>query len=229
MENVPIVGSHGVIWLTLSDGNYTISAVLFDELNHLVHEGKLKISSIIELDMYTVTDNMYEVTQGRTCLINAGAMKILFSDFPERLGDPKDIFDAAEDGPRSYANAPTHPLLELSLNCLETVAKGSSGQVFKALQWIKVQVTGISKIDAKAWHLELFDGQGRFKAVMSQGVEMEDLGIQGHLKNNVADIMTDGSEGLKVGDTISIPEYFILENGRDKLMGLYNIRIFRHA
>jgi len=68
-QDIPVVGSHGVQWLTLSDGNYSISAVLSPDIQPLVRSGQLKTISIVELDAYVVLDNTTEAPQARTALI----------------------------------------------------------------------------------------------------------------------------------------------------------------
>ena len=113
----PIEGTQNLQWFTLSDGNYTISAILSPDLKHLVRSGQLKINSIVELDGYVLQDNLDEAPKGRTTLVQVGAMTVVFSDFPGQMGKPKDIFDAARDGPRQYTNIPTNALLEVTPKC----------------------------------------------------------------------------------------------------------------
>ena len=158
-------------------------------------------------------------------------MTVVFSDFPGQMGEPKDIFDAARDGPRRYTNIPTNALLEVTPKCFEQVGKGEERQVFTAWNRIRVQVTEISKIDASSWHLVLFDGWTYFNASMSTKLDMVSMGMTGLLKNNASDVMTEGEEMLKVGDVISIPQYLIMgdEGEGTKCMCLYNLSIYHHA
>jgi hypothetical protein len=227
----PIEGTQNLQWLTLSDGNYTISAILSPDVKHLVRSGQLKINSIVELDGYVLQDNPDETPKGRTTLVQVGAMTVVFSDFPGQMGKPKDIFDAARDGPRQYTNIPTNALLEVTPKCFEQIDKGKARQVFTAANRIRVQVTEISKISATNWHLVLFDGWTYFNASMSTEVDLVNMGMTGLMKNNASAVMTEGDEMLKVGDVISIPQYLIMGNEREgtKCMCLYNLNIYHHA
>jgi len=227
----PIQGTHNLQWMTLSDGNYTISAILSPDLKHLVRSGQLKTNSIIELDGYVLQDNSDEAPKGRTTLVQVGAMTVVFSDFPGQMGTPKDIFDAASDGPRQYIHIPTNALLEVTAKCFEQINKGKARQVFTAAaNRIRVQVTEISKISARNWHLALFDGWTYFNASLSTDVDLVSMGMTGLMTNNASAVM-EGEEMLKVGDVISIPQYLIMGSEREgtKCMCLYNLSIYRHA
>jgi hypothetical protein len=158
-------------------------------------------------------------------------MTVVFSDFPGQMGTPKDIFDAASDGPRQYIHIPTNALLEVTPKCFEQINKGKARQVFTAAaNRIRVQVTEISKISARNWHLALFDGWTYFNASLSTDVDLVSMGMTGLMTNNASAVM-EGEEMLKVGDVISIPQYLIMGTEREgtKCMCLYNLSIYHHA
>src|SRR5271169_4722747 len=127
LPDVPVKSTHGLQWLTVSDGNYSISAVLNPDLKPLVESGHLKKNSIIEVDGYVLEDNPTEAAKGRTCLLSVGAITITHPDFPDLIGEPKDIFDATRAGPVDHVKVPEHPLLHLTPRSVEAIEKGTAG------------------------------------------------------------------------------------------------------
>jgi hypothetical protein len=230
LPNVPVIGTHGVKWMTVSDGKHCTSAILDLELNHLVDNGQLKENSIIDIDAYAVDDNIYEAANGRTKLLCIGLLTVFLANFPCRLGNPKDVFDFPPKSTDGKGRAGiSHPLLLLSPRAISSIETGTSGNVYTAMKTINLQVTSLEKYNDDIWDLQVFDGEKSFDAAMKRTLELDKLGVHGQLENNVATIMTDSAQGLKVNDIISVPQYIIMAAGEKKKMVLYNCTIVHHA
>jgi len=67
--DVPVVSLQGIQWMTVSDGNYTISATLNPDLKHVVESGLLRENSIFEINGYTIEDNQDETYAGRHLML----------------------------------------------------------------------------------------------------------------------------------------------------------------
>src|SRR5271156_5005754 len=85
VDNVPVVSTHGIQWMTVSDGNYSISATLNPDLKYLVDQGTLKTNSVFELNGYFVQENIDEAHTGRELLLQVGHITFAFPKFPERI------------------------------------------------------------------------------------------------------------------------------------------------
>jgi hypothetical protein len=100
--------AQGVKWLILSDGEHSITAVLDQELDRLVDNGKLKDLSIIDLFAFVILDNPDEAVLGRKSLINIGELKIYRKSFPNCIGEPINIFGRARFWFRCRTDAGRH-------------------------------------------------------------------------------------------------------------------------
>ncbi len=65
-------------------------------------------------------------------------------------------------------------------------------------------------------------------AVLWKALELEEMGIMDHLRNNLSAIMTYEGNGLKRGDIIETTQYCILGEGDVMMMGLWNVSIIYH-
>ena len=229
--DVPVVSLQGIQWMTVSDGNYTISATLNPDLKHVVESGLLRENSIFEINGYTIEDNQDETYAGRHLMLCVGAITCVFPKFPERIGEPKDIFDALKDGPVQYSNIPTHPVLRLTPRAIDGIfsAKPKARQVFSSLSPLTVQVTKIGKLNADVWFVVLFDGGKECMAVLWTMLHLEKVGITGHLRNNLLEVMTDNRDGLQEGDIISFSQLCMLGEVDAMVMCLFNISIEHRA
>lgn len=229
--DVPVFSLQGIQWMTVSDGNYTISATLNPDLKHIVESGFLRENSIFEINGYTIEDNQYETYTGRNVILCVGAITCVFSEFPERIGEPKDIFDAMKDGPVQYSNIPTHPILRLSPRTIDGIlsAKPKARQVFSSLTPLRMQVTKIGKFNADVWFVILFDGGKKCIAVLWTMLQLEKMGITGHLRNNLLEVMTNNHNELQEGDIISFSQLCMLGEDDAMVMCLFNISIEHRA
>jgi hypothetical protein len=226
-DGLPVELVNGSQWMTLSDGQHSISAVLFSDLRPLVDSGCVIENSVIDLLAYQIDDNHSEAPEGRMVKLFVDAFAIFRTDFPGRIGEPKDVFDVGGEAP----NAPptTVPELLLTPRSIEVIESGKSGRIFTVPNRMRLQVTSITKLTNDVWHLTVFDGEKSCKADMHRNVEFEEYCLQGLLKNNLSAIMTDTENGLKVNDVISIPQFGIVGEGEAKSMVLHNLTIVHRA
>ena len=159
-------------------------------------------NTVFEINGYAIEDNQDKAYAGRNLMLNVGAITCIFPNFPEHIGQPKDIFDALNDGPVQYSNIPTHPLLRLTPRVIDGIftAKPKARQVFSSLVPLTVQVTRIAKLNADVWFVVVFDGAKECMAVLWTMLHLEKMGIERHLKNNLLEMMTDNRDALQEGD-----------------------------
>ena len=113
--DVPVFSLQGIQWMTISDGNDSISTILNPDLKHLIESaGVMRKNTVFEINGYTIQENVDEAYAGQTLQLDVGAITIIFSKFPDCIGDPKDIFDAMKNGHVQYTNVPIHPILMLT-------------------------------------------------------------------------------------------------------------------
>lgn len=231
--NVPVISLQDVQWMTVSDGNYSISATLNSDLKHLVETGWLRENTVFELNGYSIEKNIDEAYAGRELVLFVGHITCVFPNFPEQIGDPKDIFDAARDGPiaRHDPRLSAHPLLALTSRAIQGIFEGKpkARQIFRSMTPLNVQVTKIGKLNANLWFVTLFDGYRRCMGFLWTELEPEKYGVKGHLRNNVSEIMTDGSNALKEGDVISFTEVAFFGEEPALFPCLYHIDIEHRA
>ena len=225
--DVPVVSLQGIQWMTVSDGNYSISASLNPDLEHLVKSGFVKKNTVLEINGYNIGDNKDEAFAGRNLLLYVGAITCIFPNFPEQIGEPKDIFDALKDGPLQYSNIPTHPILHLTPRAFDGIfaANPKSRQVFTVRTPLIVQVTTIGKLNRDIWFVQLYDGGRECMAALWTMIDLEKVGITGHLRNNLLGVMTDDHGALQVGDIISFSQLCMLGEANAMMMCLFNINI----
>jgi hypothetical protein len=215
--------------MTISDGNYSISATLNPDLKHSVESGVLGKNTVFEINGYTIHQNVDETYAGRMLRLDVGAITVVFSKFPDSIGDPQDIFDAMKNGPIQYISVPKHPALMLTPRALDALACAKPMQIFKSGNPFNLEVTQLSKLNAEVWFVVLFDGWTHQMAVLWKMLDLERMGIKDHLANNLSAVMTYDGNGLKKGDIIEITQFCMLGEDDAMIMGLWNVRIIYHA
>lgn len=221
LQDIPMFGTHGMKWLTVSDGKHSITGVLNPDFAHLIDDNQLKDNSIIELDAYSVRDNPDEAAMGRLAALQVGLVSILRTDFPGWIGEPVNVFDAKA--------SPVVLPPRLTPGFVDIVQSQPSRGICTSARECYVRVTSIDKPDADTWHIIVFDGAKSMAATMYRKMELAEHGIQDHLPNNLASIMTNGPDALKVNDIIFIPQFGVLSAASGMRMGLFNLKIVYHA
>jgi hypothetical protein len=175
---------------------------------------QIQENSIIYLTGYGTESNTEEAKDGRPIRLILGTFAVERSSFPERIGNPVDLFDATTKiGVVAKADPALayHALLDLTPRATEAIQHTENGNVYKASGSYRLQVTSIKKKDDTCWHIILTDGIDSVVGSLSHLLELADLGWPGHQKNNLAAIMNNTAKGLKVKDVISFSEFMVLD------------------
>lgn len=228
--SINLFGTHGLQWLTISDGNHSIQAVLENELKPLVTKGSIKANTVVDIIGYVILKDPN--TPSLPFVVNIGLLDIFQTDFPDRIGNPQNIFEAAENVRRVTLN-PTlskHPLLHLTRGVVDSIRSGDRGCVYLAKKDINLKAQFIHKVQPGVWHMILTDGVKTVKGVASKNLEWDKMGAgENKFKANLSEWMTESEGGLKVGDIISVPEYMTLEEDKKKVMLLNHVVILHRA
>jgi Replication factor-A protein 1, N-terminal domain len=222
LQGIPASQGRGLKFMTVSDGIHSISAALSLDLNPLVDNGTLRENSIIDLDAWVIDDDEDSPDKNKL-LLCLGYLRVFISEFPEKIGNPKDIFEVAPT--KKVESNYTHPLLNLTPHAIDAIESGTGGNVYTAAKPLSLQVNSIVKNNPDLWDFKVFDGLKTFGAVMKTSVDLDKLGVEKKFENNVKEIMKE----LKDGDIISVPQYLILAAGDAKKMVVYNCSILHHA
>jgi hypothetical protein len=233
IPGLPCIINNGLQWMTVSDGQYSITACLNPERQYMYETRQIKENSIIYLTGYGTEPNNEEAIEGRPIRLVVGAFEVERSNFPERIGNPVDLYDATTKiGVVAKADPALayHALLDLTPRAVERIQSAENCQICVVPGLLRLQVTSIKKADSTCWHLILSDGIDAVRGSMSHLLELADLGVAGRQKNNLAAIMINTAKGLKVNDVISFSEYMVLDDDSKKKMAiLYNCDVVYKA
>jgi hypothetical protein len=124
-----------------------------------------KKNSIIFLQAYVVDKNNEDASKGRTRTLHVLFATVSHTNFPCRIGDPKDIFDAGV-GPAD-PKLSSHPRLFLIPGTVRGTldATGPMGGLFSCPTPINFRVGPITKVNKLLWHFTLGDGEKSIKAL----------------------------------------------------------------
>jgi hypothetical protein len=228
-----MIVNNGLQWMTVSDGQYSIAACLNPELKYMYETRQIQENSIIYLTGYGTEPNTEEAIDGRPIRLIIGAFTVERSSFPEQIGNPVDLFDATTKIGVVAKADPTlayHALLDLTPRAIQAIQRTENGNVYKTTGLFRLQVTSIKKKYDTCWHITLSDGIDSVSGSMSHLLELADLGVAGHQKNNLAAVMNNTAKGLKVRDVISFSEFMVLDyDSMTKMVILYNCDIVYRA
>jgi len=231
--SIHLFGTHGPQWLTISDGNHSIQALvdLCDELKHLVGKGPIKANTVVDIICYVLVQDPR--SPSLPFVVNIGFLDILQSDFPDLIGHPQNIFKATENTRRVALNATLsmHPLLHLRSGTVDEIQTGVKGNIYLAQKEINLKIQFIHrKIQPDVWHMILTDGVKTVKGVAYKDLDLDRaVARMIKFKPNIAKLATDSEGEFKVGDIISVPEYIAMEEGNKKVMLLHHVVVLHRS
>jgi Replication factor-A protein 1, N-terminal domain len=190
-------------WMTMSDGERSITAILHDSLHHLVTNGQLKNNSIICVEGYFVDVNLEETLKGRRILVHVMDLTVIQTDVADCIGEPVNLFDAGVD-PLLWSV----PQLFVTPGSLQLLELGISPGICSSIPAINLLVTSASKVN-ECWRLVVSDGKISLDAYISLEVieRLQESGREGILgKDAVSAVLANGEDALKENDLINVSQ-----------------------
>jgi hypothetical protein len=204
-DKVRVRGTHGLQWMTISDGIHSMYALLCPDPHNpgpsVVKSGKLKEKSIIELGLYMVGEEDIGTENGHFMhvLLHTG-IDIIQTDVKEVLGAPVSIYKAQANDPNVLYRFSKSPHLAAGL------AHNEPKIMDIKPAHIPLTVKSIKQVSPHTWHLDLTEGGEPFKGVITYDKSLFDGGSEM--------AYGEGQERVvRVGDLIAVTKYFCLEAG----------------
>jgi len=225
-DKVDMFGTHGVQWLTVSDGKHSIRASIAPDCAECIEKGgRLQKYSTFELLGYVITDNIDEQYRGRMLILTIGIFKLKRRNVPRLIGrDVKDIFDSkAKPGPglddaveleNGVLFAGLAPKREGAIEELENAPTGSVLQSPGLAFEVDFIAKGANPEGEEVWHVGLTDGKKSLRACLIRSKQLSEMGLSGQMENNAREIMVEGERGVDIRDTICVKQFVKLSDHR---------------